>query len=110
MPQRSMIIALAILAGIPGCVETAGTATVLPSGPGMITTFDPAVSNAAVAACRNALDAQTDGGVTVVGTEFSQANSAVYMVVGTNQAPWRCLVSNDGRGAELMFLGSEGAA
>ena len=42
-------------------------------GPGM----SPNVSNAAVDACRNALDAQTDGALQVVGSEFSQANSAV---------------------------------
>jgi hypothetical protein len=72
--------------------------------------FSPDVTNAAVDACRSALDAQTDGAVEVTGTEFSQANSAVYMVVGANRAPWQCLVSNDGRGAEMMFLGSEGGA
>ncbi len=45
----------------------------------------------------------------VTGSEFSQANSTVYMVVGDNRAPWRCLVSNDGQGAELTFIGSEGS-
>jgi hypothetical protein len=72
--------------------------------------FSPDVTNAAVEACRRELDAQTDGAVEVTGTEFSQANSAVYMVVGANRAPWQCLVSNDGRGAELMFIGNEGGA
>ena len=79
-----------------------------PSSPPFITTFDASVSNAAVSSCRSALDAQTDGAVEVVGSEFSEANSAVYMRVGANGAPWRCLVSNDGRGPELMFMGSEG--
>jgi ABC-type glycerol-3-phosphate transport system substrate-binding protein len=103
---------LAAAAALAGCVEETGTATMAPSpsGPPLITTYDPSVSNAAVDACRNALEADTGSSVNVVGSEFSQANSAVYMRVGANGAPWRCLVSNDGRGPELMFMGSEGAA
>lgn len=72
--------------------------------------FAPEVSNAAVDACRRALDAETDGAIDVTGTEFSQANNAVYMVVGTNRAPWMCLVSSDAIVQELRFIGSEGAA
>ena len=106
MPQRSKINALAIRAGIPGRVKTTGSATVLPSGPGMITTLDAAVGTAAT--CRNAIDAQSADGITGVGTEYSEANAGVCMVVGGNRAPWRCFVSNDGRGPELMFFGSEG--
>jgi hypothetical protein len=79
-------------------------------GPPFITTFDGSVSDAAIRACVGALDAQTDGEVRLAGSEFSEANSAVFMRVGENGAPWRCLVSNDGSGAELMFMGSEGAA
>lgn len=105
-----IIIGATALMALAGCMEMTGSATQLPSGPPIITTYDPAVSNKAVNVCRNTLDSQTDGAVQVVGTEYSEANVAVYMVVGPNRAPWRCLVSNDGRGAELMFLGSEGAA
>lgn len=72
--------------------------------------MSPDVSNAAVEACSNALDAQTEGTIEVVASEFSQANSAVYMVVGPLRGPWRCLVANDGRGPELMFIGSEGSS
>ncbi len=71
--------------------------------------FDPNVSNAAVDGCVGALDAQTDGNVDVVASEFSQANTAVYMEVGPQRAPWRCLVSQDGQVAELSFLGDEGS-
>ena len=106
-----IIVAAATLAVLAGCVEdTGGAMPTSPAGPSMRTTFDPAVSSAAVNVCQNTLAQQVDGAVRVVGTEFSQANVAVYMRVGENGAPWRCLVSNDGRGAELMFLGSEGAA
>lgn len=72
--------------------------------------FSPDVTNAAVSACRNAVDSQTDGRVEIVGSEFSQAASVVYLVVGTQRAPYRCLVSNDGVVSEVMFVGSEGAA
>lgn len=104
-----ILLSAAAFAALAGCVEDTGMAT-SPAGPSIRTTFDPAVSRTAVNVCQNKLAQQVDGAVRVVGTEFSQANSAVYMRVGANGAPWRCLVSNDGRGAELMFLGSEGAA
>lgn len=71
--------------------------------------FSPDVSNAALDACRREVDAQTDGAVEVTGSEFSQAASAVYLVVGPQRAPWRCLASNDGRVDEVMFIGSEGS-
>ncbi len=66
-------------------------------------------SDAAVTSCRDLLASQTTGGVRVVGSEFSEANSAVYMRVGANGAPWRCLVSEDGSNPTVMFMGSEGA-
>lgn len=67
-------------------------------------------SAAAETSCRVALEEMTDGGVRVVGSEFSQASSAVYMRVGVNGAPWRCLVGDDGSNPSLMFMGDEGAA
>lgn len=107
----SSVIGAAALAALAGCVEdTGGMMPTSPVGPSIRTTFDPAVSSTAVNVCQNTLAQQVDGNVSVVGTEYSEANVAVYMRVGANGAPWRCLVSNDGRGAELMFLGSEGAA
>lgn len=72
--------------------------------------FSPDVSNAAVSACSAVVDAQTEGRVEVVGSEFSQAASVVYLVVGPQRAPWRRLVSNDGRVSESMFVGSDGSA
>ena len=106
-----IVIGAAALAALAGCVEeTGGVMPTSPAGPSIRTTFDPAVSNTAVNVCQNTLAQQVNGDVSVVGTEYSEANVAVYMRVGANGAPWRCLVSNDGRGADLMFLGSEGAA
>jgi hypothetical protein len=72
--------------------------------------FSADVSDDAVSKCRLELDSMTDGAVQVTGTEFSQANSAVYMVVGDNRAPWKCLIDAEGRGDPyLEFIGSEGA-
>ncbi|MEW9919528.1 hypothetical protein AB2B41_07935 [Marimonas sp. MJW-29] len=66
------------------------------------------VSQAAINSCRTALDLQTDGNVIVVGGETSEAATAIYMRVGENGAPWRCLVSPDGSNPSTMFMGSEG--
>jgi hypothetical protein len=72
--------------------------------------MSPDVTQAAIDACKAALSKENQGvAIEVTGTEFSQANSAVYMALGPQRAPWRCLVGNDGRGAEVMFMGSEGA-
>lgn len=71
--------------------------------------MSPDVSDAAINACRNALDAQTDGAIEVVGSEYSEANVLVYMVVGPQRAPWRCFTANDASYADVEFVGSEGA-
>lgn len=117
--MKSVVLAslgAAALLALAACAETAGPGPSAPSSPPPDPAlfppdvgFSPDVTNAAVDACRDAVDAQTDGRVDVVGSEFSQAASVVYMRVGPQQAPWRCLVSNDGRVDEVMFVGSEGA-
>ncbi|MGG7644791.1 hypothetical protein ACQ5SP_08315 [Rhodovulum sp. YNF3179] len=112
MNSLKIAIGLGALASLAACVETSGTSSggqmdVAAGAPPFIEgVFD--ASDAAVNACRNLLASQTTGGVRVVGSEFSQANSAVYMRVGANGAPWRCLVSDDGRNPSVMFMGSEG--
>ncbi len=110
---QGLVIGLGAMAALAGCVEsTGGSASVqMPAaagGPPFIEGSFTA-SNAAVTACRDLLASQTSGGVTVVGSESSEAAHAVYMRVGTNGAPWRCLVSADGSGPSTMFMGSEGA-
>ena len=107
------VFGIAGLVALAGCVEdTGGSSSAMmqpePSGPPFITTMDGSVSNAAVDSCRSLLEAQTNGGVQVVGSEFSEAATAIYMRVGANGAPWRCLVSNDGTSPSLMFMGNEG--
>ncbi|MEW9805727.1 SH3 domain-containing protein [Mesorhizobium sp. ZMM04-5] len=59
-------------------------------------------------ACLAAVRAQTNNSVTVLSSEFSEANSMVMVGVGPNRAPWRCLVSR-GRVAEVMSMTDEGA-
>jgi malic enzyme len=104
----TLALGLAAAAALAGCVEETGSTTASnPMFPNV--GFSPDVSSVAVNACRNAVDAQTDGAVEVVGSEFSQANNAVYLVVGAQRAPWRCLVSSDGVVDEVMFVGSEGS-
>ena len=104
---------LSALAVLTACVETTGSSssaemTPVAGGPAFIEGSFGA-SDAATNACLTLLTSQTTGGVRVVGSEFSQANSAVYMRVGTNGAPWRCLVGNDGSNPSTMFMGSEGS-
>ena len=49
-----------------------------------------------------------NGEVSVLSSEFSEANTVVMIGVGPDAAPWRCLVANDGVVAEVSFAGSEG--
>ena len=60
-------------------------------------------------ACLAAVSNKANNGeVTVLNSEFSQANTVVTIGVGPDRAPWRCLVSNSGVVQEVMFAGSEG--
>ena len=67
------------------------------------------VTPAAIDACLNAVKSETgQTDVDVLSTEFSEANSMVMVGVGSDRAPWKCLVSNDGNVAEVSFAGDEG--
>lgn len=60
-------------------------------------------------ACLAAVSNESNNGeVSVLSSEFSEANTVVMIGVGADAAPWRCLVSNDGVVAEVSFAGSEG--
>lgn len=108
--MKRTFLAIAVLGLLAGCQSNAGAQQNAParSDPIPDIGFDAQVSDAAVDACRKALVAQTDPSVDVVASEFSEANSTIYMRVGAQRAPWRCLVSNSGAGPELMFLGTDG--
>jgi hypothetical protein len=109
------LVALAALGLAAGAVDGQAPATQptpapeQPASPIPNVGFSPSVSDAAITACRNALDAQTEGNVDVVASEYSQANVVVYMTVGSNRAPWKCFTANDGSYANTELMGSEGA-
>ena len=112
--KHSLKLALVPLTALALTACAAGTqspqsAPQQPASPIPNVGFSPDVSDAAISACRNALDAQTDGNIDVVGSEYSEANIVVYMTVGSNRAPWKCFTANDGRYANTEFMGSEGA-
>ena len=104
----SILAGLAALGALAGCVEMSESQMQPAAGSPPFIEGSFGASQAAVNSCRALLESQTSGGVTVVGSEFSQANSAVYMRVGANGAPWRCLVSEDGSNPSVMFMGDEG--
>lgn len=66
------------------------------------------MTKAAFNSCRAAIDSTTDGNVFVVGGKTSLAATAIYMRVGENEVPWRCLVSPNGRNPSLISMGEEG--
>lgn len=60
-------------------------------------------------ACLQAVSTQTNNGdVTLLRTETSEANNAVYVGVGPKRAEWRCLVKR-GVVADVMSMTDEGA-
>ncbi len=91
-----------------GAMAGSEAATADDGGGAMAGSSSSDVSDAAVQACLTEIDNQTDGDVSVLSTEFSEANSMVMVGVGADQAPWKCLVSNDGTVAEVSFAGDEG--
>jgi len=81
-----------------------------PAGGGETAGGGSDVSEAAINACIAAVEEQAGGSeISVLNTEFSEANSLVMLGVGADGAPWRCLVSNDGQGAEAYFDGDDSA-
>ncbi|NDW02525.1 hypothetical protein [Salipiger sp. PrR002] len=65
-------------------------------------------SDAAVAACRAKLSAETSGKLKVVGSKAAGARSSVYMRIGPSGAPWRCQVGSDGSNPTVGFMGYGG--
>lgn len=49
------------------------------------------------------------GGVSVMKTEISEANTVVYVNVPDAEAPWVCFTSPQGDVSEVRYSGSEGA-
>jgi len=60
-------------------------------------------------ACLGAVSREANNGeVVVLSSEYPEADSLVMIGVGSQKAPCRCLVSNDGVVAEVYFAGREG--
>ena len=72
-------------------------------------THGPGKTSRTEQACLDAVSQKTgEPNVTVLRSDYSEANSLVMVGVGPQRALWRCLVSNDGVVAEISFEGSEG--
>ncbi len=86
------VIATALVT-LSGCVEQTGT-------------MDAPLRTGTAAdeqACLSAVAAQTGNSVSIISSEFSEANTIVMVGVGPDRAPWKCL-SNGGRVAEVMSM------
>jgi hypothetical protein len=97
-PHLILLSSLGLVA-LTGCTETSSTKS------------EPSMRSGSAEdeqACLRAIDAQTDGAVQILSSEYSEANTLVMIGVGPEKAPWKCLV-NGGVVAETMFAGSEGA-
>ncbi len=111
MRTAASSVLAAILAGLlaTACSETASQA---PQPQPAATAAAPAMRSGSPqdeSACLAAVSRETKNrDVSVVSSEFSQANTEVVVGVGPNRAKWRCLVSK-GRVAEVMSLTDEGA-
>ena len=66
-------------------------------------------SPAAEQACLTAVANQTKAvGASVLSSEFSQANTVVYVSVPGADAPWVCYSNDRGQVSNVMYSGSEG--
>lgn len=102
MKMPIFIFGVITAALLSACSETTSTASV-PGGSAAMRTGSATDEKA----CLDAVAAQANNTVTVLSSEFSEANTLVMVGVGPERASWRCLVSN-GVVAEAMFAGSEG--
>lgn len=113
MSLRKIAAVLLIPASLAGCIDNAA----MSAGPTVAatTTFAPSAADkasAAYKACRAAIANQTGRplkDVTVFDYLYSEANTQIQARVKGADAPWRCLSSNRGEVAEVMYTGSEGA-
>jgi hypothetical protein len=100
----SVILAISALAG---CGETPATSTPTSFAPTNADRASPAYQ-----ACVAAI-AETTGkdavDIAVFDYLYSEANTQVQATVAGAEAPWRCLSSNSGVVAEVIYTGSEGA-
>ncbi len=96
-----LVTGAGLAVALSACTETTSTG----SGPSAALRSGGTVNEQA---CLTAVASETGNTVTVLSSEFSQANTLVMVGVGPDRAPWRCLVS-DGVVAEVSSAVNEGA-
>ncbi|MBZ4691205.1 MAG: hypothetical protein JG765_2456 [Cereibacter sp.] len=106
MPRAPVASALLAAVALAGCLETAGPEAPAPLAPSAADQSSPAY-----AACRRAIASTTGrpvADVAIFDYLDSEAGTQVQASVAGAEAPWRCLSSNDGVVAEVIYTGSEG--
>ncbi len=99
------VTTLACTALLAGCVETTETPmTFAPTAADMAT---PAYQACVAAIAKTTGRVPSD--IAVFDYLFSEANTQIEATVAGAEAPWRCLSSNSGVVASVMYTGSEGA-
>lgn len=97
---------LALALALAGCAQPATA----PAPSGAAGAGPAGVPSAARAACRAAVDRQTDqAGARIVAGEAAAGRALVTLRDPRDDGDWRCLVSEDGRVAELSFAADPGA-
>lgn len=90
-----------------GCTTDSGSPPPTATGPAIM---DASVPQVARDACLREVRRTTNNpDVSIIEMIYSEANSQVKVGVGSDRAPWRCLVSNSGVVAEVLSLTNEGA-
>ena len=102
---RLIALPLAGLLLLPACVDTSSNAPYADRLPAPAIRTGGQVDEAA---CLDAVARETGNSVTLLSSEFSEANTLVMVGVGPNRAPWKCL-SAKGVVAEIMSMTDEGA-
>jgi len=97
--QTKLMLSVAALAALAGCVEGGGTAGMAPLRTA------PASDEAA---CLTAVGNVTNNTVTVLESLTSEANNMVTIGVGPDRARWQCLV-NGGVVVQTMSMTNEGS-
>jgi hypothetical protein len=109
--KRLVLIAAPLAMALAGCNsdQSAAPASVSAMTPSGVTRPPGGPNLAAERICVKAVQQQTNAlGVAILSSEFSQAATVVMLGFPDAQAPWRCLVTSDGRVSEVTYTGSEG--
>jgi hypothetical protein len=108
-PWRCLVSNSGIVADISFIGSDEGGVPDVTDGSRVLPAQDDQLTATAIRACLAAVAKETqERDVAVLSSEYSEANSVVMVGVGVKRAPWRCLSSNAGQVAEIMFTGDDG--